>query len=309
MHEKVDVIVPLRSMSRSASEARVVGAVRFVLHLSPLYSISLAQKIHVNCFRQMFINRGPLNPRGPGLKPIKPCGRSDPDLLSTETTALTFTLRIRNGRCSDGASVPTLLINNDMHLGEVKVNDVLRRDQMDGGRVWLNISEEQKRNSEEAFVKKKIRRALPGTYRLGPAAASRARKQERAAGSTYARRDDLIEGSGSLFSAAGRNVALRRLPTPWRKDSEICHLPVFMEKIHRRIRVTDIAHIISKLKRHWACHIARRTSSRWEKKILGCRWGTEDPTIGQPLTGGLTTWSESRLVSGDPSRMSWISTG
>ncbi|GBP38497.1 hypothetical protein EVAR_95397_1 [Eumeta japonica] len=46
MHEKVDVIVPLRSMSRSASEARVVGSVRFVLHLSPLYSISLAQKIH-----------------------------------------------------------------------------------------------------------------------------------------------------------------------------------------------------------------------------------------------------------------------
>ncbi|GBP73473.1 hypothetical protein EVAR_53902_1 [Eumeta japonica] len=35
MHEKVDVIVPLRSMSRSASEARVVGSVRFVLHLSP----------------------------------------------------------------------------------------------------------------------------------------------------------------------------------------------------------------------------------------------------------------------------------
>ncbi|GBP65378.1 hypothetical protein EVAR_53410_1 [Eumeta japonica] len=33
-------------MSRSASEARVVGSVRFVLHLSPLYSISLAQKIH-----------------------------------------------------------------------------------------------------------------------------------------------------------------------------------------------------------------------------------------------------------------------
>ncbi|GBP21112.1 hypothetical protein EVAR_11143_1 [Eumeta japonica] len=46
MHEKVDVIVPLRSMSRSASEARVVGSVRFVLHLSPLYWISLAQKIH-----------------------------------------------------------------------------------------------------------------------------------------------------------------------------------------------------------------------------------------------------------------------
>ncbi|GBP74976.1 hypothetical protein EVAR_56267_1 [Eumeta japonica] len=45
MHEKVDVIVPLRSMSRSASEARVVGSVRFVLHLSPLYSISLAQKL------------------------------------------------------------------------------------------------------------------------------------------------------------------------------------------------------------------------------------------------------------------------
>ncbi|GBP74216.1 hypothetical protein EVAR_54569_1 [Eumeta japonica] len=35
MHEKVDVIVPLRSMSRSASEARVVGSVRFVLHLCP----------------------------------------------------------------------------------------------------------------------------------------------------------------------------------------------------------------------------------------------------------------------------------
>ncbi|GBP32962.1 hypothetical protein EVAR_20142_1 [Eumeta japonica] len=46
MREKVDVIVPLRSMSRSASEARAVGSVRFVLHLSPLYSISLAQKIH-----------------------------------------------------------------------------------------------------------------------------------------------------------------------------------------------------------------------------------------------------------------------
>ncbi|GBP88912.1 hypothetical protein EVAR_67383_1 [Eumeta japonica] len=44
MHEKVDVIVPLRSMSRSASEARVVGSVRFVLHLSRLYSISLAQR-------------------------------------------------------------------------------------------------------------------------------------------------------------------------------------------------------------------------------------------------------------------------
>ncbi|GBP36875.1 hypothetical protein EVAR_96122_1 [Eumeta japonica] len=35
MHEKVDVVIPLRSMSRSASEARVVGSVRFVLHLSP----------------------------------------------------------------------------------------------------------------------------------------------------------------------------------------------------------------------------------------------------------------------------------
>ncbi|GBP52373.1 hypothetical protein EVAR_37761_1 [Eumeta japonica] len=46
MREKIDAIVPLRSMSRSASEARVVGSVRFVLHLSPLYSISLAQKIH-----------------------------------------------------------------------------------------------------------------------------------------------------------------------------------------------------------------------------------------------------------------------
>ncbi|GBP70741.1 hypothetical protein EVAR_51040_1 [Eumeta japonica] len=57
MHEKVDVIVPLRSMSRSTSEARVVGSVRFVLYISPLYSISLAQKIHVNCFRQMFIRK------------------------------------------------------------------------------------------------------------------------------------------------------------------------------------------------------------------------------------------------------------
>ncbi|GBP65116.1 hypothetical protein EVAR_5262_1 [Eumeta japonica] len=43
MHEKIDVIVPLRSMSRSASEARVVGSVRFVLHLSPLYSPTLLQ--------------------------------------------------------------------------------------------------------------------------------------------------------------------------------------------------------------------------------------------------------------------------
>ncbi|GBP06841.1 hypothetical protein EVAR_92750_1 [Eumeta japonica] len=80
MHEKVDVIVPLRSMSRSASEARVVGSVRFVLHLSPLYSISLAQKIHEhgegsNVMYYYFAPRASTEPDLLG------CGKNDIHLL------------------------------------------------------------------------------------------------------------------------------------------------------------------------------------------------------------------------------------
>lgn len=40
------------------------------------------------------------------------------------------------------------------------------------------------------------------------------------------------------------------------------------EVIWQRTKVTDIAHLVSKLKWQWAGHICRRTDDRWGKRVL-----------------------------------------
>ncbi|CAH0403962.1 unnamed protein product [Chilo suppressalis] len=54
--------------------------------------------------------------------------------------------------------------------------------------------------------------------------------------------------------------------------------------IRQRIRVTDIAHRISKLKWQWAGHISRRTDGRWSRKVLEWRPRLGKRSVGRPET-------------------------
>ncbi|CAH2243097.1 jg14118 [Pararge aegeria aegeria] len=66
-------------------------------------------------------------------------------------------------------------------------------------------------------------------------------------------------------------------------------------EIRRRIRVTDIAQRVAKLKWQWAGHIVRRKDGRWGPKVLEWQPRTGKRSIGR---GGHATLSASQLAAG-----------